>query len=85
MENDNRDCNAGSAGRLNYFNYFTEVEEEFVAPAEAAIFAPGRGLSGAASAQVIVRPKVDDDPSTLEARPPWDRVIGLGDLTEEDA
>ena len=30
MENDNRDCSAGSAGRLNYFNYFTEVEEEFV-------------------------------------------------------
>ena len=30
MENDNRDCSAGPAERLNYFNYFTEVEEEFV-------------------------------------------------------
>ena len=30
MENNNRDCSAGPAERLNYFNYFTEVEEEFV-------------------------------------------------------
>ena len=30
MENDTLDCNAGPAERLNYFNYFTEVEEEFV-------------------------------------------------------
>jgi hypothetical protein len=30
LENDNRDCSAGPAERLNYFNYFTEVEEEFV-------------------------------------------------------
>lgn len=30
MDHDNRDGNAGPAERLNYFNYFTEVEEEFV-------------------------------------------------------
>ncbi len=30
MENTNRDSSAGPAERLNYFNYFTEVEEEFV-------------------------------------------------------
>jgi hypothetical protein len=30
LENDNRDTNAGPAERLNYFNYFTEIEEEFV-------------------------------------------------------
>lgn len=30
MEDNNRDCQAGPAERLNYFNYFTEVEEEFV-------------------------------------------------------
>ena len=30
MEHDNRDANAGPAERLNYFNYFTEIEEEFV-------------------------------------------------------
>lgn len=30
MENNNRDRSAGPAERLNYFNYFTEVEEEFV-------------------------------------------------------
>ncbi len=30
MENTTRDSSAGLAERLNYFNYFTEVEEEFV-------------------------------------------------------
>ncbi|HSE37750.1 MAG TPA: hypothetical protein VLG74_10630 [Blastocatellia bacterium] len=30
MDNDNRDPGDGPAERLNYFNYFTEVEEEFV-------------------------------------------------------
>jgi hypothetical protein len=30
LENTNRDSSAGPAERLNYFNYFTEVEEEFV-------------------------------------------------------
>jgi hypothetical protein len=30
LENDNPDTSAGPAERLNYFNYFTEVEEEFV-------------------------------------------------------
>jgi hypothetical protein len=30
LENDDRDCKAGAAERLNYFNYFTEVEDEFV-------------------------------------------------------
>ena len=30
MESTNRDSSAGPAERLNYFNYFTEVEEEFV-------------------------------------------------------
>jgi hypothetical protein len=30
LDNDNRDSSAGPMERLNYFNYFTEVEEEFV-------------------------------------------------------
>ena len=30
MENTARDSDAGPAERLNYFNYFTEIEEEFV-------------------------------------------------------
>lgn len=30
MENGNRDSSAAPTERLNYFNYFTEVEEEFV-------------------------------------------------------
>jgi len=30
LENTTRDSSAGPAERLNYFNYFTEVEEEFV-------------------------------------------------------
>jgi hypothetical protein len=30
LEDSNRDSSAGPAERLNYFNYFTEIEEEFV-------------------------------------------------------
>jgi hypothetical protein len=33
LENGNRDSSAAPAERLNYFNYFTEVEEEFGPPA----------------------------------------------------
>jgi hypothetical protein len=55
---------------------YREREEEFVAEATASIAANGTGLSGAATARVITRPK--------DTKVRYDRVIGLGDLTGEE-
>ena len=55
---------------------YREERVAFVAPATADTHGSGRGLAGAASVQVITRPKGPDAPR-------WDGLVGLGDRLEE--